>query len=209
MDIDPAPQMVTHRIINNRRRRGLQDVVARRGADEGSHHTLIMANVKLKLRKAKRKDQREPVLDVRKLKDPNTRTSFQIEIRNRFTVLQDHQELGLHHFKEAMLMAGKNVLSAKRIKTEEWISQDTWKRIDERKEKKKLLAAKSDRTMTQLKTSHATLGNEVKKCARADKKAYIRRMAEEAEVTASKQDIGTCTGSPRHSLKGSAQQTCQ
>ena len=66
----------------------MQDVVARRGADVGSDHAFIIAKVKLNLRRAARKDQRTPPVDVRNLKkDPNVRKTNQTEIRNRFTVL--------------------------------------------------------------------------------------------------------------------------
>ena len=63
-----VPQMGTqnqtdHIIINNRWRRSIQDVRERRGADVGSDHVLIIAKVKLKLRRVAKKDQRELSLE--------------------------------------------------------------------------------------------------------------------------------------------------
>ena len=75
---------IDHITINNRWRGCLQDVRATWGADVGSDHVLIIAKVKLKLRRGAKKDQRTPPLDVRKLKDPNVRRTYQTEIRNRF-----------------------------------------------------------------------------------------------------------------------------
>ena len=87
-------------------------------------------------------------------------------------------------------MAGRKVLGPRRKKKkEEWISRATWKKIEYRKEKKrKILSTRSTRLKAQLTASYRTLNKEVKKSARADKKGYIERIAEEAEAAASKQD---------------------
>ena len=83
---------IDHIIINNTWRGSLQDMRARRGADVGSHHVLIIAKVKLKLRRVAKKDQMALPLDVGKLKDPNVRKTYQTETRNRFAALQDQQD---------------------------------------------------------------------------------------------------------------------
>lgn len=44
-----------HIIINSRWRSSLQDVVAKKEADVGSDHSLVMAKIRLKLRKTKKK----------------------------------------------------------------------------------------------------------------------------------------------------------
>ena len=183
---------IDHIIINNRWRGSLQDVRAKRGADVGSDHALIIAKVKLKLRRVAKKDQRAPPLDVGKLKDPNVRKTYQTEIRNRFAVLLDQQEMDLYQFNQTLVEAGKKVLGPRRRKKEEWITTDTWKKIDARKEKKrKILSTRSARLKAQLKESYRTLDKEVKKSTRADKKRHIEKIAEEAEAAASKQDMGT------------------
>ena len=78
---------------------------ARRGADVGSDHVLIIAKVKLKLRRVAKKDQRAPPLDVKKLKHPNVRRTYQTEIRNRSAVLLDQQEMGLYQFNQTLVEA--------------------------------------------------------------------------------------------------------
>ena len=107
------------------------------GADVGSDHVLIIAKVKLKLRRVAKKDQRAPSLDVRKLKNPNARRTYQTEIRNRFAALLDQQEMDLYQVKQTLVEAGKKVLGPRRTKKEEWITTDTWEKIEDRKEKKK------------------------------------------------------------------------
>ena len=130
-------------------------------------------------------------MDVGKLKDPNVRKTCQTEIRNRFTVLLDQQEMDLYQFNQTLAEAGKKVLGPRRRKKEDWISRVTWKKIEDRKEKKrKILSTKSTRLKAQLKASYHTLDKEIKKSTRADKKRYIEKIAEEAETAASKQDMG-------------------
>ena len=93
---------------------------ARRGADVGSDHVLTVAKVKLKLRRVAKKHQRAPPLEVRKLKDPNVRRrTYQTEIRNRFVVLLDQQEMDLYQFNQTLMEAGKKVLGPRRRKKEE------------------------------------------------------------------------------------------
>ena len=154
--------------------------------------THFVAKIRLKLRKTKKIDQREPAMNVAKLKDPDVRKSFQTQVKNRFTVLQNQQELDLYNFNKALLEAGEKWLGPRRRRKEVWISDETWRKIDERKEKKKkILTTKSHRQKAQLQTLYSALDKEVKKSARADRKAYIEKIAEEAEAAASKQDMGT------------------
>ena len=167
---------IDHIIINKRWRGCLQRVRARRGADVGSDHVLTVAKVKLKLRRVAKKDQRAPPLDVRKLKDPNVRRTYQTEIKNRFAVLLEQQEMDLYQFNQTLVEAGKKVLGPRRRKKEEWITTDTWKKIEDRKEKKrKILSTRSARLKAQMKESYRTLDNEVKRSTRADKKRYIEK----------------------------------
>ena len=74
-------------------------------------------------------------------------------------------------FNQMVLEAGEYILGARRRKNEEWISQETWKRIDKRKEvKKKIVQAKSERLKQQLRDTHLLLlDKEVKRHAKRDK----------------------------------------
>ena len=69
---------------------------------------------------------------------------------------------------------------------------DTWKTIDRRRKvKKKAQGAKSQRLKEQLQTTYSELDREVKKRTRADKKAFMEKLADEAEESAQKQDMAT------------------
>ncbi|XP_061176934.1 craniofacial development protein 2-like [Saccostrea echinata] len=95
---------IDHVLINKRWRGTLQDVRALRGADVGSDHTLVLVKLKLKLRKIKKGEQRSPQVDVSKLKDPTLMKSFQLEVKNRFTILRNKKNSVLNNSTPHLLM---------------------------------------------------------------------------------------------------------
>ena len=117
------------------------DVVAKQGADIGSDHSLVLATLKLKLRKTKRKDQRSPPLDINKLRNQQIKRALQLEVRSRFTVLADEKdEIDMQDFNEILLETGKQLLGqrkGKHGKKEELISDQTWQKVEKRKERKR------------------------------------------------------------------------
>ena len=60
-----------------------------------------------------------------------------------------------------------------------------------RKVKKKAQEAKSQRLKEQLQTTYSELNRKVKKRARADKKAFVEKLADQAEEATQKQDMVT------------------
>ena len=71
---------------------------------------------------------------------------------------------------------------------EQWITQDTWKLIDERKEAK----CKRDQSVQgrkeELNQQYAVLDKKVKKSCKKDKKTFIEKKETEAEEAAEKND---------------------
>ena len=76
-------------MINGIWRRSLLDINVRRGADVGSDHYLVMAFVKLKLKSTGHKPSGDRRYEKEKLQDPIVRTTFIIQLRNRFQALAD------------------------------------------------------------------------------------------------------------------------
>lgn len=108
---------IDHVITNKRWRGGLLDVVARHGADVGSDHSysLVLAKVKLKLRKTRRKDQRPPPIDSQKLKDLKIKKTFQIKVYNKFSLLmEDSDEIDMVTFNKVLPENGQQLLGPKR-----------------------------------------------------------------------------------------------
>ena len=178
--------------VNQKWRRSLQDVRARRGADVGSDHVLVVAALSLKLRKTQRREERQRRFDTGKFKESKHRESFPAGLKKRFRILQEEQELSIDNFNQAMMETSKKPLGYRRKKKEEWIKSDTWTIIDERKAtKKKLNDAKSQRLKEQLQSRYSELDKEVKRKTRADKRASIENMADETEAAAQTQNMAT------------------
>lgn len=72
---------IDHIAINGKWRRSLQDVKVRRGADVGSDHHLVTANIKLKLMKTAPKSSTKRI-DTGKLRDNKARQDFRLELKN-------------------------------------------------------------------------------------------------------------------------------
>ena len=183
---------IDHIVINGRWKTSLMDVRAYRGADIASDHNLVIAKIKLKLRKNRKKQTRGRQFDSSKLKDGNVRQAFQRELKNRFEVLNNEQEMNIDTFNQAFKETSERVLGYKKKKKEEWISVQTWQKIDERKEiKVKINSTKSERIKEQLKLNYSEKDKEVKRRAKEDKKNYVEKLADEAEEAAANQDLKT------------------
>ena len=103
---------------------------------------------------------------------------------------EPNQEITIEMFNKAVCETGEKILGFKKRKKEEWISSKTWDKISERKAtKQKLNAAKSERIKRQIKLHHSELNKEVKKLCRKDKKAFVEKLADEAEEAAMRQDL--------------------
>ena len=136
-------------------------------------------------------EQRSPLLDVQKLKDPVIKRAFQLEVRNRFEVLQDQQQLDLDDFNTVMMKVGQETLGLISRQKEEWISAKTRDTIVNRKStKNKLFSSRSPWLKENLKGTNSQQDKEIKKSAKKDKKDYVDRLATDAEEAAARQDIG-------------------
>ena len=86
---------IDHLMINGKWSRSLQDVRVRRGTDVGSDHHQVTANFKLKLMK-QAISYRVRRFDTGKLRDPKTKHEFELELKNRFIVLENLDESDEH-----------------------------------------------------------------------------------------------------------------
>ncbi|XP_056020452.1 uncharacterized protein LOC130054512 [Ostrea edulis] len=106
--------------------------------------------------------------------------------------MEHPDEIDMETFNKVLIENSQQILGPKRKKKEEWISDKTWKIVEERKEKKsKILSTKSKRQKDQLQAEYRAIDREVKRSARADRKAYTEKLAYEAEQAASKQVMHT------------------
>ena len=88
--------------INRKFRRSLDNVRILRGADVGSDHHLIIAMVKIKLKKYKKENNGcGEKYQLNLLQEDNKRKEFQLELSNKFQALENLEELPIEeHWKE-------------------------------------------------------------------------------------------------------------
>ena len=122
-----------------------------RGADIGSDHNLVLATIKLKLCRVVRPRGMRERYDVNKLRNPEIRKEFVLELRNKFSCLteeeienedldsggNDNIERCWNYVKTAYSTTAKKVLGYRKRKSKTWISMDSWKEIEERRKLKK------------------------------------------------------------------------
>ena len=179
---------IDHITISRKWRSSLLDVRSKRGADINSDHILLKAVLKLKLKRIEVRKNGRRKFNLQKLIEQ--REEFNIELKNRFEILQndrqaqtDNIELEWDLIKSNFTETAKKILGFKKKENKEWITENTIKRLEERKEiRKNMLNEKKESKQQELKVQYQKKDREVKKAARADKRQYLEDMATKAEV---------------------------
>ena len=134
----------------------LLDVRVNREADVGSDHHLMTAFIKFKLRSAGHRMRAQRCFDTEKLRDPKVKSTFVLQVKNRFQAMQNLEEEAVDPGTEinrrwervATVYTGSTEECLgfwQRGKKNEWMRADTWKTIDNKCTlKKKLTDAKSE-----------------------------------------------------------------
>ena len=180
--------------ISQRCRSSIQDVRVYRGADIGSDHYLLKALVKLKLKKIKTSQSKRPFA-VEKLKDPLTVNQFQISLINKFSALQNSNDIEdqWENFSEAVRECAETSIDRRRgTHKEQWIQPETWVLIDKRKEikiQREQIKSEQERQVTERK--YQTVDRQVKKSCRKDKKLCLESKAREAQDASCRNDTKT------------------
>ena len=105
---------------------------------------------------------------------------------NRGEGREEVQELW-EALRKAYVESAAEVLGFQKGKSKPWISQQTWKVIDERKEiKKKLDSTKSERIRNKIREQHRQKDKQVKRSVREDKRKWMTEKAQVAQTAAEK-----------------------
>ena len=193
---------IDHVAVRARFKRSVQDTRTHRGADVGSDHNLIITKVKLKLSSIGKKQDGTIRYEESKLRLPEVRQQFQIELRNRFSILQtpdqndtdtdDHQNSELsdpadrieqkwQKIKDAYTETAMNVLGHRKKKCQSWISTESWRKLEERRKlKRKMDDARSVRLKNKARNEYREKDKEIKRSLRKDKRNWINNIAQEA-----------------------------
>ena len=134
---------IDHVIVNKKWQRSPLDVKVHRGADIGSDHHLLIAKIRLKLRATPTIKQRHRGFDVNRLRAPEVKQEFTIELRNGFSTLetedgedQDIVETTWDNIIRVYKDTVKKMLGFRKKKDKQWITPETWRKIDERRKRR-------------------------------------------------------------------------
>ena len=176
-----------------------------RSADIGSDHFLLCTAVKLKLMKVRKKERKSnrTRFDTDKLKHAETRNKCIVSLKNKYQALENHIEepTGDEIEDECKILercyieTAKKVLGKKRKKKKPWISETTWRLIDQRADiHKKILATHSDRLKGRLQDLYREKDREIKRQVRNDKRQWMGDIAIQAQEAARHQNMRTLYG---------------
>ncbi|KAM9385848.1 uncharacterized protein KZ484_007427 [Pholidichthys leucotaenia] len=134
--------------------------------------------------------------NISMLKDTKTREEFRLSLTNKYQVLQEllEEEVTTENqwqkVTEILVSTCQEVVGPKRYQQKEWMSADTLRKIQERKQKKAAVNNSRTRAAKAKTQEDFTEANrEVKRSARADKCKYIDSLAEEAEEAAASNNM--------------------
>ena len=180
---------IDHIAISKKWRSSLLDTRNRRGADCGSDHHLVTADIRLKIASnQKQLEKRQKRYNTDKLKNKETKREFNLELKNRFerlTLEDEEVEQKWNKIKEMMEETSKEILGYKRKNKKPWISEETWKIIEERKKlKQRKEQAKSVEDIRETSKEYNAKHKEVKRSFRRDKRVWIEGLAKEAQEAA-------------------------
>lgn len=171
---------IDHIAINRKWRSSLLDVRNRRGADAYSDHHLLTGLIRIKLSTNRKREPTAPKrLDVAKLKNSETAERSVRKVSESVTSnrqLDGDISQKWSTVNTALRNAGEQVLGYRNNEKKEWISDETWKLIEERKNWKSVVNSTTDHQAKQLAIqSYNDLEKKVKRKARADKRNKQRK----------------------------------
>ncbi|KAL9983299.1 hypothetical protein ACROYT_G005446 [Oculina patagonica] len=153
---------IDHVLINGRWKHSLHNVTVKRGAAVGSDHHLLLATVKLKLRRNPTKmEEQGQSYNTAKLRNPDVSRNFSIAVKNKYEALSNVDE-------EA-----------------ERDAESTWREIKEKKG-----VVRSQRLREKLSIKYSLANREVRKNLRKDKRRHYENLASQAEGAASRKEQG-------------------
>lgn len=141
-------------------------------------------------------DKNSKRYDVRKMEQEEINSEFQLQLQNRFQALEEREkalEVDVKtlwkEIKEGYNETAENVLGFKNTNRKDWLSETTWKLIEERKQvHDRLISCRIRKKKAKYQELYESKNKEVKRSARMDKRKWISDVAEAAESAAKRGD---------------------
>jgi flagellum-specific peptidoglycan hydrolase FlgJ len=202
---------IDHICYSRRFRRSVQDVRVRRGADAASDHHLLIGKLKLKLKNYGKTKPLRIRYNTELLENKDTAMDFKLKLTNRFQTLQDLFNGDTSDVnsiwcgaKDMWNKTCEETVGFKTRQHKEWITPETLRKIDKRKEEKaKINDSKTRTAKAKSQAVYAQAHKEVRKSIKQDKQTYIDNMAKKAEEAAGKNNMRDLYGITRKLSQGS------
>ena len=143
----------------------------------------------MKLSKNKIGNKIRPKFDLQRLECDDIQRPYNVEVRNRFEVLQDKEDQNdyAEEMEKAYVQTANKILGFVKRKIKPWLGDNTWQKIEARKAvKQKIESTKSEGVKERLRKEYRTKDREVKRSAREDRRKWIEDLAGKAEIAAEK-----------------------
>ncbi|VDP70518.1 unnamed protein product [Schistosoma mattheei] len=171
----------------------MEDVRTKRGGDIASDHYLLIAKMKLKLKKHRTMGRTiSQKFNTVFLQDTNELNKFKIVLSNKFQAFHDllngeetTMESNWKGIKEAITSTCHEVLGHKKHNHKECITVDTLNKIQERKNKKAAINTSRTRAVkAKAQAEYTEVNKQVRRSIRTDKCKYVEDLAMTAEKAA-------------------------
>ena len=176
-------KMIDYVIISIRWRSLVKNCRTYRSAELGNaDHRLVCADLRLRLH-AQRSKRKPVAADIGKLKEPDTRHKYSIEISNHFEALgslNSSKDLW-KHFKLRTSEAAQLVLGKRSYPKKSWLTNETLRVIEQRR-KARLLGDM---------TTYRRLNGVRNRLIHRDRTQFAARKADDIELAAKKKDMGS------------------
>ncbi|VDP33080.1 unnamed protein product [Schistosoma margrebowiei] len=179
--------------INKKFRRTMEDVRTKRGDDIASDHHLLVAKIKMKLKKHRTTGRAtSQKLSTAFLRDTDKLNKFRIVLSNKFQAFHNllngegtTLESNWKGIKEAITSTCYEVLGHKKHHHKEWITVDTLGKIQEKRNKKAAITTSRTRAAkAKVQAEYTEVNKQVKRSIRTDKRKYVEDLAKTAEKAA-------------------------
>lgn len=109
-----------------------------RGADANSDHYMVKTRIRLRLGTFKNNSKLRTRLNVERLKTMEVRTKYNDCVRKKLNKIKEKENGDIENIWEQQKIyyanSAEEILGYRKGKSKCWISEDTWKLIEERKE---------------------------------------------------------------------------
>lgn len=147
-------------------------------ADISSDHSLVLCNIKLRLKKMNNIRPQNTKVDANQLRYEKTRQLYEATLAKNMQAIPSPCSLEEHSYKiaNAIKNTAEATIPAKRTPRKPWISEETLKLADEKRRLKQM-----KNVSVQYAEAYKDFCRKVKKAARNDKEHWIQNQCEDVE----------------------------